>query len=251
MVMKRPWVLVTLTLFFAVAAGVLVFWFVSGADQRAMEQQEPATIVIAQQIVPQGTSLGEAVAQGLVAEERIPASLRPMSALAPIDATTSDLVVLADVPAGQTLMAASVGVVAEGSEALTVPDGQLAVTVLLDDPSKVGAFLRPGSHVAVFDTYAPVTTGEADVVLRTQPLLDDVVVLAIGPETRTSASDADPEAWNAQLVTVAVTQAQAERLVHASRTGALHLALLGEGTALVPSTGVSDLTLFPSINREE
>lgn len=244
--MKRPILPIVLTILLALGAGAAVFWYVTGAEQRALAEQQVATILVTQDAVPEGTTLGQAVSEGLITETAIPERLRPSTALGALDAQTTELVVLSDLPAGQTVMSASVGLAVEEEWPIEVPEGQMAVSVLLDDPSKVGAFLRPGSHVAIFDTYAVPGTGEtADAVFETRPLLDDVAVLAVGAVTRVGADSATQEAWDAQLVTVAVTQEQAERLVHATRTGALHFALLGEGTLLKPSAGVSDLTLFP------
>lgn len=249
--MKRPALAIVIAVLLALGAGVVVFVYVSGADNRAMEQQEVATVVVAREAVPEGMSLSQAQAEGLLITETVPARMRPASALGPVDATNGSLVALADLPAGQIILATGVGAEVPMGEAIEVPEGEMAVSVLLDDPSKVGAFLRPGSRVAIFDTYAVETETEtADgatdttTVFQTRPLLDDVMVLAVGAVTRAQADSAESQAWDAQLVTLALTQDQAERLVHATRTGALHFALLGEGTQLTPSEGVTDQNLF-------
>lgn len=249
--MKRPVLAIVVAVVLALAAGVLVFAYVSGADSRALEQQEVATVVVARDAVPAGMSLAEAQSEGLLITETVPMRMRPGSAIAAVDTTNGDLVAMAPLPAGQIILATAVGAEVPQAEAIEVPDGQMAVSVLLDDPSKVGAFLRPGSRVAIFDTYAVETDQEAadgtvatTNVFRTRPLLDDVLVLAVGAVTRAQADSAESQAWDAQLVTLALTQDQAERLVHATRTGALHFALLGETTQLTPSAGVTDQNLF-------
>jgi pilus assembly protein CpaB len=200
---------------------------------------------VTQAVVPEGTALGEAQAEGLIIQTTVPAGLRPVGAVARVDPQNADLIVLSDLPAGQTVLEAGVGTATAVTGPLDIPNGQMAVSVLLEDPAKVGAFLRPGSRVAIFDTSTVTTGGGGGTqILRTRPLLDDVTVLAVGSVARSGADDAAQEAWEAQLVTLAVTQEQAERVVHASRTGALHFALLGEGALITESEGVSDLTLF-------
>jgi pilus assembly protein CpaB len=120
----------------------------------------------------------------------------------------------------------------------------MAVSVLLEDPAKVGQFLRPGSRIAVFDTVkVPPAEGESEPVVQTLPLLDGIEVLAIGPTTQQQASTATDETWQATLVTVAVDQAQAEKLIHGIQAGVLYLALLGENTSLESSPGVNNINL--------
>lgn len=243
--MRKPLIPITVTLLLALGAGVAVFWFVVGADDRALADQEAATMLVTQDVVPAGTPLGVAIDDGLIAQTSVPADLRPSTAISTVDASNTALVALADIPAGQTVLQPSVGTTVDEPPAITVPEGQMAVSVVLEDPAKVGAFLRPGSRVAIFDTYAvPGTEDSVDAIFETRPLLDDITVLAVGTVTRDSADQATEDSWSAQLVTVAVTQEQAQRLVHATRTGALHFALLGEGTVLTPSEGVNDRTLF-------
>jgi pilus assembly protein CpaB len=121
----------------------------------------------------------------------------------------------------------------------------MAVTVQLEDPAKVGAFLRPGSRVAVFDTFE-TTEGQEEAMTRrtTRPLLADVTVLAVGAVPESGEEGAAADTWAAPLVTVAVDQQQAERLVHAARTGQLYFALLGEGTQVRMNSVVTDSGLF-------
>lgn len=244
--MKKPLIPLTLTLLLALGAGIAAFLFVAGADERAMADQEVATILVTQDAVPQGMTLASAQDEGLITQTTIPADLRPVTALGPLSQGDAALVALAEIPAGQTVMEAAFGTAVEEAPAISVPDGQMAVSVVLDDPAKVGAFLRPGSRVAIFDTFAvPGTQDSTDAIFETRPLLDDITVLAVGTVTGDQASEASEDSWSAQLVTVAVTQEQAQRLVHATRTGALHFALLGEDTVLSPTQGVNDRTLFP------
>jgi pilus assembly protein CpaB len=78
-----------------------------------------------------------------------------------------------------------------------------------------------------------------------------IAVGANGPGGETSAKvatdDASPGAapqTGTVLVTVAVSQREAERLVHAAQTGMLYLALLTESSHLTPGPGVDNHSLF-------
>lgn len=245
--MKRPLIPVLVTIVLALAAGGAVFLLLMSADSRAMAEREVATVLLAEQDVPEGTGVAYAKESGLLSEATVPTDLMPADALDPSDPATAGLVFVSSLPAGQMVLRAAVGTELPSTAAIDVPPGQMALSVLLDDPAKVGAFLRPGSRVAVFDTFAvPGSADAGEPLFETRVLLDDVEVIAVGSATRTDDAAADEEGdWTAQLVTLAVTQDQAERLVHATRTGALHFALLGEDTDLTASEGVSDVTLFP------
>ena len=133
----------------------------------------------------------------------------------------------------------------------------IAMSLTLGDPQRVGNFVRPGSEVVVFDTHVPpaengpgtnTDQGAAPQPLTTRVLLDRVLVIAVGESTTTTPTT-NPDGTTAAavpsaLLTVAVDQTQAQTLIHALATGSLYLGLLGEGTEIVKSNGVTDANLF-------
>lgn len=243
--MKRPVIPIVIAIVLALAAGAAVYFYARTAENRALQAQQPVAVLTSASVIPMGTSLAQAQADGLIATTQVPEQLRPADAIDSVSAANRDLVALADIPAGQLLLAPAFGAAPTQVAALRVPDGLMAVTVLLEDPGKVGSFLRPGSQVAVFDTVArPGTEVGMPMAFSTRPLIDRVEVLAVGAVTEEQEATATAEDWTARLVTLAVDQAQAERLVHGTHTGVLTLALLGEDTTLTPSLGVSDADLF-------
>lgn len=245
--MKRPVIPILIAIVLALAAGAAVYFYARSAEDRALASQQPVTALTSTTVIPMGTTLGQAEAEGLVTATQVPEDLRPADALASVNAANRDLVALTDIPAGQILLAPAFGAAPTQVAALRVPDGLMAVTVLLEDPGKVGSFLRPGSQVAVFDTVArPSDEAGLPMVFSTRPLIDRVEVLAVGAVTEEQEAAATAEDWSARLVTLAVDQKQAERLVHGTHTGVLTLALLGQDTTLTPSLGVNDADLFPA-----
>lgn len=243
--MKRPIIPIIIAVLLAIGAGFAVFLFASSSDSRAVADQQPVSVVVTTSEIPAGTSIGDAIDQGLIESTQVPDKLAPAGAMPSLDTANRSDVAVADMPSGQVVLAGAFAAELPDLTPLQVPEGQMAVSVLLEDPAKVGQFLRPGSKIAVFDTIkVPPADGETEPVVQTLPLLDGIEVLAIGPTTQQQAASATDEAWAATLVTVAVDQAQAEKLIHGIQAGVLYLALLGENTSLERSSGVNNINLF-------
>ncbi|MEI6362402.1 MAG: Flp pilus assembly protein CpaB [Actinomycetes bacterium] len=229
----------------AVLAGVLVFLFARSAETRAVATEEPVTILVTTQPIAKGTTLQAAADAGALQQTQVPVRLRPAGAVDSVTAANGALVAVNDIPADQMVLEGSFAATVPESVPLEVPDGMVAVSVTLGDPAKVGTFLRPGSEIAIFDTQSPpadAATGES--VRATRLLLDRVTVLAIGPITQAGEATATGDAWSNSLVTLAVTQIQAEKLIQAFQTGSPYMALLGANTSLKQTAGVSDADLF-------
>ena len=110
---------------------------------------------------------------------------------------------------------------------LTVPSGKIAISVELSDAGHVGSFLRPGSFITVFNTVASITLGASGLPVReTRVLLTRAEVIGIAGFTVADDVDAVINDSTRFLVTVAVTQSEAERLVHGIQAGSLYFGLL-------------------------
>lgn len=244
--MKRPIIPILVAVGLALLAGVLVFWYANSAEERALDEQQAVSVLVTTADIAKGTTLAVAADAGLVESTQVSDKLAPSGALAAVDGMTGSLIANADIPAGQILLASSFGNEVVMPAGVEIPDGMMAVSVSLGDPQKVGSFLRPGSYIAVFNTMTTTSPEdpEAEPEVRTRLLLDRVEVLAVGAATTDGADSAAPEDWSNALVTVAVDQVQAEKLVHGVQTGALYLALLSDDTTLKPSAGVTNVTVF-------
>ncbi len=133
-----------------------------------------------------------------------------------------------------------------------IPEGMRAVTVALDSVSGVAGFALPGDRVDV------LTTSTVDGREYTRTILQDVVLLAIGPATtrpqpataRPSVTDeqadatvavsgaegageAAPRAEEVQNATLAVWPDEAQSLILAAATGSIHLMLRPTGDASI------------------
>jgi pilus assembly protein CpaB len=234
---------------------VAVVVYAQGADARAVADQQPQTVYIAKQLVPAGTTAAEAVATGLIVPTQVAAKGLPLGALSTVDDATGKLLAMTDIAPGEFVVASRFGTTPLGQKAIQVPDGQIAVSLALSDPARVGAFVSPGSHIVIYDTYVPPVAAAgttapaagATAVKQTRVLLDDVLVIAMGTTTLTppaaSEGQGQPAAAGA-LVTVALPPALAAKLVHGIQTGTLYAGLRGTDTKTDLAQIVSDATLF-------
>jgi pilus assembly protein CpaB len=229
------------------AIGVIaVLFYARGADNRAVADQRPQTVYIAQALVPSGTTAADAVAKGLMAPVQVAAKGVPVGALSTIDAVTGKLVALTDIVQGDLVVASRFGTTPLGQKAIQVPNGEVAISVSLSDPAQVGTFVTPGSRIVIYDTYSPTNAGAAAAAGKvTQVLLDDVLVIAVGSTSLTPPPGGQaPAASPGALVTVALPPATAVKLVHGIQTGTLYAGLSGTNTKGNLGQVVSDATLF-------
>ncbi len=149
---------------------------------------------------------------------------------------------------GSTSSSARFGQTPVGTKAINVPSGQVAVSLQLSDPARVGSFVTPGSRVVLFDSF-DAASGSDGAGKSTRVLLDDVLVIAIGQTSLTpTANDSGAPPPGAEsggaLVTVAVTPADAVRLVHGIQTGQIYAALRGTDAKVDLGKIVTQTSLF-------
>jgi pilus assembly protein CpaB len=265
--MSRRILAVLGALVIAVVGSFSVVAYARAADQRALAGQEAVRAYVAAEQVPAGTTAGQAVKDGLITQELIARKGVPEDALTAVDGQYAQLVATSAIQPGEIVLSSRFAARGAAQGALPVPSGMLAVSVALDDPSHVGSFVSVGSKVAVFDTFNVQESSKSsltpagdhlqdnhDFTRATRLLLPTVEVLAVDDSTTVTDSQKTqdkPSGLGAAamqktttLLTLAVTQDQAQRLVHGSRTGTLTFALLGPDTKALPGAGVSDRTLF-------
>lgn len=237
-----------ITLVTALALGVIaalgVFVYTAGADERALAEQQAVDVVVTTQEIPAGTTLGQAWTDGALEETRVPAANAPTGYL-PADADRTQ-VTQSTIPSGQIVLTGSFGTQAPVAEPIDLRPGEMALSVELGDPQRVGTFLRPGSSIAIFNT-----TLRLDGDSTTRLLLFGVPVLAVGDATVNQSTEDQAAAAETALVTIAVTPSEAERVVHAAQTGALYLALLDGDAPQVMTDGVTDTTLYADTSIKE
>jgi len=270
---KRRVLTVTLAVLLAVLGTVGVLAYVHKADSRALAGMRPVSVLVAQGQIPAGTSADSAQQQGLLRSEQLPASAVPLNAVRSITPELGSLVMGARVQSGQLLLRPMLvtATQATAAGALAIPKGMVAVTIPLCMPEAVAGYVQPGSQVAVFDTYptrkaslqescdqsgqSHQAQGPGGVITRI--VLPRVLVLATGQAaasgtTSTTASggafghnsQTDPGASapaGSVMVTLAVSQANAERLILITRAGLPYLALLSSSSQTGFDSGLQPL----------
>lgn len=268
--MRRRLVAVVVATVLAAVGCFAVVSYVRGADERALAGREAVWVLVATRRIPAGTTGAELRGGRFTERVAMPAATVPADGVGQIEDQLSALAVTADVQPRQLLLRGMFGESTRQSGGLALPDGTVAVSVEMTAPARVAGFVRPGSKVAVFDTFTvldgkgrvPSGTRLSDNYVynhATRVLLPRIEVIAVGERGTTGAStsvqagagtgdqaeETAAKPGSTVLVTVAATQDQAERLIHASLTGTLSLALLDDTATIAPGQGVDNGSLFP------
>ena len=245
--MKRRLLIIVLALILAAVGTSGVLTYVKGANARAIAGMKAVSVLTAAKAIPSGTTAGAAVHGGLLTSQTLPASSVPADALSAIPAALSSLVLSADLEPGQVLLRPMLVTATQTTSGLVIPPGRMALTLSFCLPEAVAGAVQAGTQVAVFDTVGSSTiTGqpgcsgahaELPGSVKTRVVLTRVDVLSVGQAapsssgTGTSAASAvagnsSTSSQGSALVTLSVTQAQAEQLIQMTETGMPYLALL-------------------------
>jgi pilus assembly protein CpaB len=259
--MKRRGLTIALAVLLAILGTAGVLAYVNHANARALAGQKPVTVLIAKSLIPSGTSAADAQQHGLLGTETLPATSVPANALTSITPDISSLVTDSNVQPGQLLLRPLLVAAAQVTSGLAIPNGMVAVAVMFCVPEAVAGNVHPGSQVAVFDTVAQGSSSAGNqgacsgqrqqssgANATTKLILPHVTVLAVGaatPSSQTGSTTASSAAatnttQNDELVTLAVDQQDAERLIVLAEGGLPYLALVNASSSLsVTTTGIS------------
>jgi pilus assembly protein CpaB len=246
--MTRRIVVIVVAIVLATLGAGLVISYAVTADMRARSNIEGVTVAIADKRIPAGTSGARIRSEKMFRLERFPKTSVPKDALVDVNAELDRLVVTSTVAPGQILLSAMFGEQSKINSGLNLPDGKMAVTVSTGVPEQVAGYVQPGARVAIFVTYKLIDKdGRETKLQRTRVLLADVEVLTVGtfqpPQNNNSAAgvaNATNRANNTLLVTLAVDQKEAERLIEGLNTGKLYLGLLTDAINVKPGPGVEN-----------
>lgn len=233
--MDRRKLLLVVAAVVAVLGVALVFVYAKGADARAADKFDTVEVLVATKQIDPGESFDDALASGKF-------ELADVAQAQVLDGAGDDTndfegsVALTTLYPGEQLVPTKFGGVfdVEAESTLPIPEGRIAISILVNDDGRVGKFLRPGAEVAIIFTDIDRATGEPAL---TETLLERVTVLAAGSTTSLagdsgsedgSAADASGSQDDAiqQLLTLAVSQQEAERVRFAEKDGELTAALI-------------------------
>lgn len=240
--MDRRKVLLIVAAVIAALGTLLVFLYVRGADARADQRYDAVQVLRAVKPIAPGETVEAAQAAGKVESGSVARKDLLPDALTGLETVAGKVAVTAIQP-GEQIVASKFGAVG-ASSALTIPKGKVAISITLSDTGRVAGFVNPGDNVAIF------LTGSNGGGPFTRLLLPSVQVIAVGATTVTTTTTTDPSGAQTQeqlpktLFTLAVDQAEAERIMFATGNGSLAFALLNNDSQVAPTQGVNQANLF-------
>lgn len=216
----------------------LVVAYTSQVNKKAEHKKEMVEVLVADRALPVGLTLDELRSRTLVATKKVPREYIPDGALL-VDAELKGRVLAVALEEGEELTTSKFRVPAKAGLSYATPHGMVAVAIPTDESRAVSYLVKVGDHVNVVGT---VETRNG--VTKTQTLLKDVVVLAVGgslenagdsgavPKSRVNGAASSE---NAKTITLAVSQADAEKLIALQEDGRSWLTLLPPSESISPT----------------
>jgi pilus assembly protein CpaB len=248
--LKRRILTIAAAVVLAAVGTVSVLVYVHQANNRAVEGLRAVSVVVAKGSIPAGTPAGQAMRNGLLGTQTLPAGSVPVDAVRSITPDLAGLVTSSPVQSGQLLTRAMLVAASQVTGGVAIPPGMIAVTIQMCLPEAVAGYVTAGSYVAVFDTFSKKALDvqetcqvshqvQAAGAVVTSIVLPRVEVLSVGqaPASNQAASSGGTDAFGgaaasssssqgAVMVTLAVRQSDAERLINLDEAGLPYLALL-------------------------
>jgi len=236
---RRLWVILLLALLSGGAAAYLALAYLRDRTPRLMAAETPRVqVAVAARDLPLGAILSAADVRMI---DWLGEAVPPGYLHSPQDAVGRGLIT--SVKANEMLLDTRLAPRgAGGGLSVTIPDGQRAVSVRVDDVIGVAGFVLPGTRVDVVVTLPPQPQLDQKVSV-TQMVLQNMQVLAAGQVVQ---QDAQGKPITVSVITLLVSPKEAETLVLASNEGKIQLALRNTlDLADVRTSGASVRTLLP------
>jgi pilus assembly protein CpaB len=240
--MDRRKVLLLVAAVIAALGTLLVFLYVRGADTRADTRYDAVQVLRVVKPITAGETVEAAQAAGKIESGSVAKKDLLPDALTGTESVAGKIAVTNMFP-GEQLLGSKFGATGS-SNGLAIPKGKIAMSVNLSDPARVAGFVNPGDKVAIF------MTGSDAKGSFTRLLLPNVQVIGAGTTTVVSTTTTDAtgaqvaEQLPKTLLTLAVSQPDAEKVLFASSSGELAFGLLNTDSQVAPSQGVNSDNLF-------
>lgn len=215
----------------AIVGAFLIISYAQGADQRAVKNLEPVSVMVVKTAIPAGTPV-ESMAASL-ATEQLPAAAVTDSSLKSLAESTGKVAAVDLVP-GEQLVAERLIAPEQlkNQGAVEVPAGLQEVSFQLEPDRVVGGRLAPGDHVGVFvsmdtggleakaDKETTKLTVRKALVTAVQRAPEAAPAAAPAPTASAEPNAADPRdttlPTGSLMLTVAVSDVDAAKIVFAA-----------------------------------
>ncbi|QBR94203.1 Flp pilus assembly protein CpaB [Nocardioides euryhalodurans] len=242
--MDRRRILLVVAVIVALLGTSLVFLYVRGADQRAESRFETVDVLRAVQPIEVGESIDDAAAAGKIAMQPVVRDYLQNGYQTSLDGLSGQFAATR-IYAGEQIVEGKFDATVETASVLPIPDSQVAVSVDLTDTARVAGFVNPGSQVAIYLNGSDPAGGTF-----TRLLLERVTVIGVGSTTPTQTTTTSPEgaqtteALPRTLMTLALDQADAEKVLYSQGNGELAFLLLTEKSRVNAGPGITAANLF-------
>lgn len=238
-------------------AAVMAARYLTQARTTIEAESEPIQVYVAKEDIPRGLSAEELISKKLIVLQPVPRRFAAAGSISSGKALEGR-VLAAPLTAGEQVTTARFELPTTAGLAYSIPADFLAVSIPVDEVKGVSGLVKPGDHLMVFLTLSPGPSGEKE---YTHSLLEDVKVLAVGGKLQSAESAQGDDgvlavsreqgggqggqASNVRSVTVAVSPADAERLILAEESGKVWCALRPASAEELPQTkGQTVKTVF-------
>lgn len=225
----------------AISLGLSTYIYLAAISSDANASGSNVVGYVATSEIPAGTTFQSMLQNSWIAQKSIPTSLTSSQEIALPSEFSENKVSASLINPGQLILRNMFAATSDYSSGLNIPKGSLAISISLDDVSRVANFVVPGSRVVIFATGANSKKGDA----VTRILVSNALVLAIGPVVQKPQTGA--QVATSPLVTLAVNPYEAERIIHANSNSRLSLALAyanNPNQMNLPQAGISSASLF-------
>jgi len=230
-----------------VAGTAVLVAYVGGADSRALAGVQTVEVLVADELIPEGTTAAEL--DGLVDTETVPAKAAVAGRVTTLSALRGEVATV-DILPGEQLLGARFSRPDELQTPGTVevPAGLQEISVLLEPQRAVGGRLAAGDTVGVV-----VSLKFEDGTSTTHAVLHDVLVTQVqgapaapveGDDQQETASSGAAAPSASLMVTVAVRAAQAEAVVFGVEHGSIWLSLEPDGAQTGGTSVLTQATIY-------
>jgi pilus assembly protein CpaB len=233
----------------AAVAAVAIFVYVQGIEERAFEDAELVDVYVALGDIEAGLPIGTVEQLGLIGLDRAPRATVPDTAIGSLT-ELDGLLTNSTILEGEVITTARFSDRSEVAATLDIPDGFEALSVQVAEPPGVAGYVQPGDRVSVIVTIGtePEADDDGEAVggdPRSQYLLRNVEVLAVGSRAVAEQDPDETAAGQDVLLTLALESVDAERLVFAITQGSIYFTLLPDDVEEeqdpTPGRGLDDL----------
>lgn len=249
--MKRRFLAALAAIILLVAGTAVLVAYVRGADSRALAGVRTVQVLVADELIPEGTPAAELTA--LVRTELVPAKAALDGRVTDLDALDGQVATV-DLLPGEQLLAGRFAQPEDLQAAGTVavPEGLQEISVLLEPQRTVGGRLTAGDTVGVYlSQVLPDGTAQTSVVLH-RVLITQVQGAPAAPapdaEAGTELAASGPPVASL-MVTLAVSSKDAETVVFGAEHGTLWLSLEPEGAETDGTRVLDQGTIYVGVPR--